>query len=117
MSKTGMTLTFENTSDATCRLWGSPGLIAVDAQGGTIGGPGNGGPWDAQVVVLDPGESTAVGGTITQAGVYTCDVANAWGIRAAVTSDGAGPGILVEHAFEACTEPSITMLYIDAFGT
>lgn len=116
MSKTGMTLTFANTSDSTCRVWGSPGLIAIDADGNMIGAPGNGGPWDAEVVVLDPGESTALGGTITQAGVYTCDVVTAWGLSAAVTSDGAGPRITVEHPFEACNDPSITMLYIDAFG-
>lgn len=116
MSKTGMTLTFANISDSTCRVWGSPGLIAIDAAGNAIGAPGNGGPWDAEVVVLDPGESTALGGTITQAGVYTCDVVTAWGLSAAVTSDGAGPRITVEHPFEACADPSITMLYIDAFG-
>lgn len=107
----GFELVFTNTAAQPCTFDGWPGLIAITADGAEVG-------WPAQadfstpstLVVLPAGGGVATSQVrATQAGVYDCEQVEAWGLRARITSDGAGGGIDAPYAITVCGGRPSTM--------
>ena len=104
MGRYGFALVFTNVSPTACSFDGWPGVIAVDAAGDRIGGPAFATGASSQLVVLEPGgaaESLALGAVT---GVYDCVAVEAAGLRAFISSDGAGPGVALDRAFTVCDD-------------
>lgn len=100
----GFELVFTNTAALPCTFDGWPGLIAIAADGTELG-------WPAQADFSTPSSLVVLrgdGGVATsqvrasQAGAYDCEQIEAWGLRARITSDGAGGGIDARYAITVC---------------
>lgn len=106
----GFQLVFTNASTLGCTFDGWPGLIAIDAAGAEVGWPAYADASPSALVVLaaDGGVATAhVRGS--QAGAFGCTPIEAAGLRARITSDGAGAGIDAPYAITVCDGQTSTM--------
>jgi len=106
----GFQLVFTNVSDRDCTIQGWPGLIAIDAAGAEVGWPAyaDAGDWSLVVLAASGGVATShVRGS--QAGAYDCTPIEATGLRARITSDGAGAGIDAPYAITVCDGQTSTM--------
>ncbi|UOQ87679.1 DUF4232 domain-containing protein [Agromyces endophyticus] len=98
----GFSLVFTNVSDSPCTFDGTPGLIALDAGGAEVGKPALADAADSTLVVVQPGGVATAHVRAHQAGAYDCTMIDATGLRARLTSDGAGPGIDDAYAITVC---------------
>lgn len=107
--QSGFNLRFRNVSDEVCTVWGWPGVSAVDADGALIGFPAQAVGGDGALVTLPPDVVAISHVAMSAAGAYDCPAVAAFGLRAYVTSDGAGPGVTVEHEIVVCGDATSTM--------
>ncbi|MFE5670056.1 DUF4232 domain-containing protein [Agromyces sp. NPDC056523] len=108
----GFELVFTNTTDAQCSMWGWPGLVVESADGTRIGSSWTVGEM-VEPFVLANGESAVVLGTAPDPAAWGCEPMAADHLRAYITSDGAGPGVIGTASISVCTDGS-TVLEIGA---
>ncbi|WP_169513502.1 DUF4232 domain-containing protein [Agromyces italicus] len=109
----GFELVFTNTAAQACVFEGWPGLIAIDAAGEEVGWPAQadlsaGSTTSPALLGADGGVATAHV-RATQAGAHDCTPVEAAGLRARITSDGAGGGIDAPYGITVCDGPISTM--------
>ncbi|MEJ3405784.1 DUF4232 domain-containing protein [Rathayibacter sp. YIM 133350] len=103
-------LVFTNNSATDCSFDGWPGLIAENADGGRLGWPASAEGSASQPVVLAAKGGTAVARLHgTQPGAYGCPETTSAMLRAFITSDGAGPGIVVQQQLPVCGDTTATL--------
>lgn len=107
--QSGFNLRFRNVSRDACSLWGWPGVSAVDAGGALIGYPAQAIGGDGALVTMQPNGVAISHVAVSAAGAHDCPAVTAFGLRAFVTSDGAGPGVTVEHEIVVCGGATSTM--------
>ncbi|KQW08443.1 hypothetical protein ASC66_06040 [Leifsonia sp. Root4] len=107
--QSGFNLRFRNVSSDACTLWGWPGVSAVDAGGALIGYPAQAVGGDGALVTMQPNGVAISHVAVSAAGAYDCPAVTASGLRAFVTSDGAGHGVTVEHEIVVCGDATSTM--------
>ncbi|MCP2365936.1 hypothetical protein BCL57_000078 [Agromyces flavus] len=103
-------LVFANVSASDCSFAGWPGLVALDASGGQLGGPARieGDTW--QTVVLHAHGGVAISRLHgTNPGAWGCPEATSTTLRATIGSDGAGPGVSVAQAIPVCADRTSTL--------
>ncbi len=107
--QSGFNLRFRNVSADVCTVWGWPGVSAVDADGALIGFPAQAVGGDGALVTLPPDVIAISHVAVSAAGAHDCPAVTAFGLRAFVTSDGAGPGVTAEHEIVVCGDATSTM--------
>lgn len=107
--QSGFNLRFRNVPAEVCTVWGWPGVSAVGADGALIGFPAQAVGGDGVLVTLPPDIVAISHVAVSAAGAYDCPAVTAFGLRAFVTSDGAGPGVTVEHEIVVCGDATSTM--------
>ncbi|MFF3601761.1 DUF4232 domain-containing protein [Kitasatospora indigofera] len=107
--QSGFNLRFRNVSAEVCTVWGWPGVSAVGADGTLVGFPAQAVGGDGALVTLPPDVVAISHVAVSAAGAYGCPAVTAVGLRAFVTSDGAGPGVTVEHEIVVCGDTTSTM--------
>lgn len=98
-------LLFTNASDTSCAMWGWPGLVVEAADGARIGWSSAVGT-DGEPFVLAKGDVATVFGTALTPKSLSCEAITADHVRAYITSDGAGPGVVAPAPFEVCADGS-----------
>lgn len=98
-------LVFTNVSDTACAMWGWPGLIVEAADGTRIGSSWAVGA-DGDPFVIEQGEAANVRGTFMTPRSFGCEAMTADHVRAYITSDGAGPGVVGSAPIEICADGS-----------
>lgn len=111
----GFELVFTNTSDASCSIWGWPGLVVESADGTRIGSSWAVGDDMGEPFVLANGDAAVVLGTAPDPAAWGCEAITADHLRAYVTSDGAGPGVVGAAPIPVCADGS-TVLEIGPFA-
>ncbi|MFF2275609.1 DUF4232 domain-containing protein [Agromyces sp. NPDC058126] len=96
---------FTNASDTSCAMWGWPGLVVEAADGTPIGFSSAVGA-DGEPFVLANGDVATVFGTALTPKSLSCEAITADHVRAYITSDGAGPGVVAAAPFEVCADGS-----------
>lgn len=109
----GFELVFTNTTDTLCSIWGWPGLIVESADGTRIGSSWTIGEM-GEPFVLANGDAAIVLGTAPDPAAWGCEATTADHLRAYVTSDGAGPGVVGTARIPVCADGS-TVLEIGPF--
>lgn len=109
----GFELVFTNASDVACSMWGWPGLIIESADGTRIGSSWTVGEM-SEPFVLATGDAAIVLGSAPDPAAWGCEAMTADHLRAYVTSDGAGPGVVGAAPIPVCTDGS-TVLEIGPF--
>ena len=109
----GFELVFTNTTDTPCSIWGWPGLIVESADGTRIGSSWTVGDM-SEPFVLANGDSAIVLGSAPDPAAWGCEAMTADHLRAYVTSDGAGPGVVGTAPIPVCADGS-TVLEIGPF--
>lgn len=103
-------LVFTNVSGVDCSLFGWPGLVALDAGGNQLGGPALAEGPMSDSIVLAAGGGVAVSRLHgSNPGAWGCPTATSSSLRAAITSDGAGPGVPVAAAIPVCADRTSTL--------
>ncbi|WP_136708997.1 DUF4232 domain-containing protein [Agromyces sp. H66] len=110
----GFELVFTNASDVACSLWGWPGLIVESADGSRIGSSWTVGDDMGEPFVLENGDTAIVLGSAPDPAAWGCEAILADHLRAYVTSDGAGPGVVGIAQIPVCADGS-TVLEIGPF--
>lgn len=111
----GFELVFTNASDTACSMWGWPGLIVESADGTRIGSSWAVGNDMGEPFELALGEAAIVLGTAPDPAAWGCEAITADHLRAYVTSDGAGPGVVGAAPIPVCADGS-TVLEIGPFA-
>ena len=111
----GFELVFTNATDTPCSLWGWPGLVVEAADDSRIGWSWVVGDDLGEPFVLANGDAAVVLGTAPDPAAWGCEVVIADHLRASVTSDGAGPGVVGAAPIPVCADGS-TVLEIGAFA-
>ena len=111
----GFELVFTNTTDASCSIWGWPGLVVESADGTRIGSSWAVGDDMGEPFVLANGDAAVVLGTAPDPAAWGCEAITADHLRAYVTSDGAGPGVVGAAPIPVCADGS-TVLEIGPFA-
>ncbi|WP_022888521.1 DUF4232 domain-containing protein [Agromyces italicus] len=96
---------FTNMSDTPCAMWGWPGLVVESADGARIGSSWAVGT-DGEPFVIANGDAAVVVGTALTPTSSSCEATTADHVRANVTSDGAGPGVVATAPLEVCADGS-----------
>lgn len=109
----GFELVFTNTTDTPCSIWGWPGLVVESADGTRIGSSWTIGEM-GEPFVLANGDAAIVLGTAPDPAAWGCEATTADHLRAYVTSDGAGPGVVGTARIPVCADGS-TVLEIGPF--
>lgn len=109
----GFELVFTNTTDTLCSIWGWPGLIVESADGTRIGSSWTIGDM-GEPFVLANADAAIVLGTAPDPAAWGCEATTADHLRAYVTSDGAGPGVVGTARIPVCADGS-TVLEIGPF--
>ena len=109
----GFELVFTNTTDTPCSIWGWPGLVVESADGSRIGSSWTIGEM-GEPFVLANGDAAIVLGTAPDPAAWGCEATTADHLRAYVTSDGAGPGVVGTARIPVCADGS-TVLEIGPF--
>ncbi|GAA1798415.1 DUF4232 domain-containing protein [Agromyces neolithicus] len=104
----GFELVFTNTTDAECSIWGWPGLIVESADGTRIGSSWTIGEM-GEPFVLANGDAAIVLGTAPDPAAWGCEAITADHLRAYVTSDGAGPGVVGTAQIPVCADGSTVL--------
>ena len=104
----GFELVFTNSSDAACSMWGWPGLIVESAEGSRIGSSWTVGEM-GEPFVLAYGDAAVVLGSAPDPAAWGCEVTTADHLRAYVTSDGAGPGVVGAAQIPVCADGSTVL--------
>lgn len=110
----GFELVFTNTTDTLCSIWGWPGLIVESADGTRMGSSWTVGDDMGEPFVLANGDAAVVLGTAPDPAAWGCEATTADHLRAYVTSDGAGPGVVGTARIPVCADGS-TVLEIGPF--
>lgn len=110
----GFELVFTNVTDTPCSIWGWPGLIVESAEGSRIGSSWAVGDDMGEPFVLENGDAAIVLGTAPDPAAWGCEAMTADHLRAYVTSDAAGPGVVGAAPIPVCTDGS-TVLEIGPF--
>ena len=111
----GFELVFTNTSDTACSMWGWPGLVVESADGTRIGSSWAVGDDMGEPFELEHGDAAIVLGTAPDPAAWGCEAITADHLRAYVTSDGAGPGVVGTAPIPVCADGS-TVLEIGPFA-
>jgi hypothetical protein len=109
----GFELVFTNATDTPCSMWGWPGLIVESADGTRIGSSWTVGEM-GEPFGRAPGHAATVLGTAPDPAAWGCEATTADHVRAYVTSDGAGPGVVGTARIPVCADGS-TVLEIGQF--
>lgn len=109
----GFELVFTNASDTPCSIWGWPGLIVESADGARIGSSWTVGEM-GEPFVLANGDAAILLGSAPDPAAWGCEAMTADHLRAYVTSDGAGPGVVGTAQIPVCADGS-TVLEIGPF--
>lgn len=104
----GFQLAFTNATDTACAIWGWPGLVVESADGTRIGSSWTTGEM-TDPFVLEQGDVAIVLGTAPDPVAWGCDVITADHLRAYVTSDGAGPGVVATAPIPVCADGSTVL--------
>lgn len=104
----GFELAFTNTTDTACAIWGWPGLVVESSDGTRIGSSWTTGEM-TDPFVLEQGDVAIVLGTAPDPVAWGCDVITADHLRAYVTSDGAGPGVVASAPIPVCADGSTVL--------
>jgi hypothetical protein len=104
----GFELVFSNTSETTCSMWGWPGLIVESADGTRIGSSWTVGDM-GEPFVLANGDDAVVLGSAPDPAAWGCEAMTADHLRAYVTSDGAGPGVVGAAPIAVCADGSTVL--------
>ena len=104
----GFELAFTNTTDTPCSMWGWPGLIVESADGSRIGSSWTVGDM-SEPFVLANGDAAIVLGTAPDPAAWGCEATTADHLRAYVTSDGAGPGVVGTAQIPVCADGSTVL--------
>ena len=104
----GFELVFTNASDTTCSMWGWPGLVVESADGSRIGSSWSFGDM-GEPFVLANGDAAIVLGSAPDPAAWGCEAMTADHLRAYVTSDGAGPGVVGTAQIPVCTDGSTVL--------
>lgn len=104
----GFELVFTNSSDAACSMWGWPGLIVESADGSRIGSSWTVGEM-GEPFVLANGDAAVVLGSAPDPAAWGCEATMADHLRAYVTSDGAGPGVVGAAQIQVCADGSTVL--------
>lgn len=104
----GFELAFTNASDTSCSMWGWPGLIVESADGTRIGSSWTVGDM-SEPFVLANGDAAIVLGSAPDPAAWGCEAMTADHLRAYVTSDGAGPGVVGTAQIPVCTDGSTVL--------
>lgn len=107
-------LVFTNATEAACSMWGWPGLVVESADGTRIGSSWAVGDDIGEPFVLENGDAAFVLGTAPDPAAWGCEPMTADHLRAYVTSDGAGPGVVGTAQIPVCADGS-TVLEIGPF--
>ncbi|MEV1128770.1 DUF4232 domain-containing protein [Agromyces sp. NPDC049794] len=110
----GFELVFTNATDTACSMWGWPGLVVESADGTRIGSSWAVGDDMGEPFELAHGEAAIVLGTAPDPAAWGCEAITADHLRAYVTSDGAGPGVVGTAPIPVCADGS-TVLEIGPF--
>lgn len=111
----GFELVVTNITDVPCSIWGWPGLVVEAADGTRIGSSWAVGDDLGEPFVLANGDAAFVRGTAPDPAAAGCEAITADHLRAYVTSDGAGPGVVGTAHIPVCADGS-TVLEIGAFA-
>ncbi|HEU0182259.1 MAG TPA: DUF4232 domain-containing protein [Agromyces mariniharenae] len=111
----GFELVFTNATDTPCSIWGWPGLVVEAADDTRIGRSWAVGDDLGEPFVLANGDAAVVLGTAPDPAAWGCEAVTADHLRAYVTSDGAGPGVVGAAPIPVCADGS-TVLEIGAFA-
>ena len=101
----GFELVFANASDTPCSMWGWPGLIVESADGARIGSSWTVGDM-GEPFVLANGDTAIVLGAAPDPAAWGCEATTSDHLRAYVTSDGAGPGVVGTAQIPVCADGS-----------
>ena len=104
----GFELVFTNATDTRCSMWGWPGLIVESADGARIGSSWTVGDM-GEPFVLSNGDAAIVLGSAPDPAAWGCEAMTADHLRAFVTSDGAGPGVVGAAQIPVCTDGSTVL--------
>ena len=104
----GFELVFTNTTDTLCSMWGWPGLIVESEDGTRIGSSWTVGDM-SEPFVLANGDAAIVLGTAPDPAAWGCEAITADHLRAYVTSDGAGPGVVGTAQIPVCADGSTVL--------
>lgn len=110
----GFELVFTNATDLACSIWGWPGLVIESADGTRIGSSWTVGEM-GEPLVLANGDAAIVLGSAPDPSAWGCEAVTADHLRAYVTSDGAGPGVVGTAQIPVCADGS-TVLEIGPFS-
>jgi hypothetical protein len=104
----GFELVFTNATDTPCSMWGWPGLIVESADGTRIGSSWTVGDM-GEPFVLANGDAAVVLGSAPDPAAWGCEAMTADHLRAYVTSDGAGPGVVGAAPIPVCADGSTVL--------
>lgn len=104
----GFELVFTNTTDTRCSMWGWPGLIVESADNTRIGSSWTVGDM-GEPFVLANGDAAVVLGSAPDPATRGCEAVTADHLRAYVTSDGAGPGVVGAAQIPVCADGSTVL--------
>ncbi|WP_448811816.1 DUF4232 domain-containing protein [Agromyces bauzanensis] len=105
----GFELVFTNATDIACSMWGWPGLVVESADGTRIGSSWAVGDDMGEPFVLENGDAATVLGTAPDPAAWGCEAVMADHLRAYVTSDGAGPGVVGTAQIPVCADGSTVL--------
>ena len=105
----GFELVFTNATDTPCSMWGWPGLIVESADGTRIGSSWTVGNDMGEPFVLANGDAAIVLGSAPDPAAWGCEAMTADHLRAYVTSDGAGPGVVGTAQIPVCADGSTVL--------
>ena len=105
----GFELVFTNATDTQCSMWGWPGLIVESADGTRIGSSWTVGDDMGEPFVLANGDAAIVLGSAPDPAAWGCEAVTADHLRAYVTSDGAGPGVVGTAQIPVCADGSTVL--------
>lgn len=103
-------LVFTNVSATDCSFDGWPGLIAQDAFGVQLGAPAHIEGETSEPVVLRGGGGVATANLHgTNPGAYGCPATISTTLRAYITTDGTGSGVVVTQTIPVCSDGTATL--------
>lgn len=105
----GFELVFTNATDTPCSIWGWPGLIVESADNTRIGSSWTVGDDMGEPFVLANGDAAVVLGSAPDPAAWGCEAMTADHLRAYVTSDGAGPGVVGAAQIPVCADGSTVL--------
>lgn len=105
----GFELVFTNATDTPCSIWGWPGVIVESADNTRIGSSWTVGDDMGEPFVLANGDAAVVLGSAPDPAAWGCEAMTADHLRAYVTSDGAGPGVVGAAQIPVCADGSTVL--------